>query len=108
MLLYSKGSMIYYLKGILGTLTCTRVLFSPDDLFILIEGFWRLVVFNEAQRILYMGFFTGVWHLLFGSVALAFGCCCRHEDRGGVLDIVGHVTLPAPHAPIYASIPSPV
>ena len=65
MLLYSRGSMIYY-KGILGTLTCTRVLFSPDDLFILIEGFWRLVVFNEAQRILYMGFFTGVWHLLFG------------------------------------------
>ena len=43
-----------------------------------------------------------------GSVAFAFGCCCRHEDRGGVLDIVGHVTLPAPHAPIYASIPSPV
>jgi len=26
----------------------TRVLFSLDDLFILIEGFWRLAVFNEA------------------------------------------------------------
>ena len=25
-----------------------------------------------------------------------------------LLDIVGHVTLHAPHAPIYASIPSPV
>jgi hypothetical protein len=23
-------------------------LFSPDDLFVLIEGFWRLVVFDEA------------------------------------------------------------
>ena len=102
---YTPGGVWYIiLRVFLGTLTCTRVLFSPDDLFILIEGFWRLVVFNEAQRILYMGFFTGICSL--GSVALAFGCCCRHEDRGGVLDIVGHVTLPAPHAPIYASIAS--
>jgi hypothetical protein len=23
-------------------------LFSPDDLFVLIEGFWRLAVFDEA------------------------------------------------------------
>ena len=28
----------------------TRALFSPDGLFSLIEGFWRLVVFNEAWR----------------------------------------------------------
>jgi hypothetical protein len=67
MLLYSRGSMIYYLKGILGTLTCyySGTLFSPDDLFH-IEGFWRLVIFNEAQRtqrILYMGFFTGICFL---------------------------------------------
>ena len=26
----------------------TRALFSPGDLFVLIEGFWRLAVFNEA------------------------------------------------------------
>jgi len=33
---------------IYSTTAITQALFSPDDLFVLIEGFWRLAVFNEA------------------------------------------------------------
>lgn len=45
--------------------TTTRALFSLGDLFFLIEGFWRLAVFNEAhKRCLLMDFLKSVfWSL---------------------------------------------
>jgi hypothetical protein len=53
MLLHSRG-VLHSIFGLLvsGCLlylySCSWALFSPDDLFALIEGFWRLAVFNEA------------------------------------------------------------
>jgi hypothetical protein len=50
-LLCSRGSMIYYLKGILGTLICYTLGYSfPQTTFLsLLKVFGVLVVFNEAQ-----------------------------------------------------------
>jgi len=80
--------------------------FPLDDLFILIEGFlessWWFLRRPREGFCIYMSSMTGP-----GALSL-LSCCCRHEDRGGVLDLVGHMTLPAPHAPIYSPpFPSP-
>jgi hypothetical protein len=49
--LCSRGSMIYYLKGILGTLICYTLGYSfPQTTFLsLLKVFGVLAVFNEAQ-----------------------------------------------------------
>jgi hypothetical protein len=74
--------------------------FPLDDIFILIEGFFGvvLVVFKEAQRgvFVYMSSMTG-------PGALSLLSCCRHEDRGSV-GSSGSCDPTAPHAPIYVSL----
>jgi hypothetical protein len=103
---YSRGStMILSSKGFLDP-SVVYSFFPLDDLFILIEGFlessWWFLRRPREGFCIYMSSMTGP-----GALSL-LSCCCRHEDRGGVLDLVGHMTLPAPHAPIYSPpFPSP-